>query len=50
MLEYQMEPLSLALIGETLAVQQAYWEEVAGPFHAFPPNVDWKPRLWAVLR
>jgi GNAT superfamily N-acetyltransferase len=42
MLEYAVEPLTDALIAETVPVQQGYWEEVAGPFHQFPPDVDWK--------
>jgi GNAT superfamily N-acetyltransferase len=47
MLEYAVEPLTLALIGEMLPLQQGYWEEVAGPFHNFPPDVDWKTYLLA---
>ena len=41
MLTYTAEPLTTALIEETLPMQEAYWREVAGPFHAFPPDVDW---------
>lgn len=41
MIEYAVEPLTLSLIGETQVLQQGYWEEVAGPFHQFPPDVDW---------
>jgi GNAT superfamily N-acetyltransferase len=47
MIEYQVEPLTQALIEETLPIQQGYWEEVAGPFHQFPPDVDWKTYLIA---
>jgi GNAT superfamily N-acetyltransferase len=47
MLEFHVEQLTLSLIVETEAVQQAYWEEVAGPFHAFPPDVDWKTYMLA---
>lgn len=42
MLEYRVEPLTEELIRETIPIQQGYWEEVAGPFHSFPPDVDWK--------
>lgn len=41
MIEYAVEPLTLSLIGELLPIQQGYWQEVAGPFHNFPPDVDW---------
>ena len=41
MLTYTVEPLTAALIQETVPMQAAYWREVAGPFHAFPPDVDW---------
>lgn len=47
MLEYAVEPLTAALIEETKAVQGEYWEEVAAPFHSFPPDVDWKTYLIA---
>lgn len=47
MIEYAVEPLDLKLIGEILPLQQGYWEEVAGPFHHFPPDVDWKTYLMA---
>lgn len=47
MIEYAVEPLDLKLIGETIAVQGEYWEEVAGPFHQFPPDVDWKTYMLA---
>jgi GNAT superfamily N-acetyltransferase len=47
MLEFRVEPLTPALIAETVPLQQGYWEEVAGPFHSFPPDVDWKTYLLA---
>lgn len=47
MLEYAIEPLTPGLIAEMLPGQQQYWEEVAGPFHVFPPDVDWKTYLLA---
>ena len=50
MIEYNVEPLDLKLIGEMLPIQQGYWEEVAGPFHQFPPDVDWKTYLMAQER
>lgn len=42
MIEYAVEPLTQSLIAEMLPIQQGYWKEVAGPFHSFPPDVDWK--------
>ncbi len=47
MIEYAVETLDLKLIGEILPLQQGYWEEVAGPFHNFPPDVDWRTYLMA---
>lgn len=47
MLEYAVEILTPALIEETIPVQQGYWDEVAGPFHQYPPDVDWKTYLMA---
>jgi GNAT superfamily N-acetyltransferase len=47
MIEYAVEPLDLKLIGEVIPLQQQYWEEVAGPFHNFPPDVDWATYLLA---
>lgn len=47
MLEYAVEPLTPELIEEMERGQQQYWEEVAGPFHRFPPDVDWKTYLLA---
>jgi len=47
MIEYAVEPLSLSLIGETVPLQQGYWDEVAGPFHSFGPDVDWKTYMLA---
>lgn len=44
---WSVEPLSASLIGEMLPIQKGYWEEVAGPFHQFPPDVDWKTYLLA---
>jgi GNAT superfamily N-acetyltransferase len=42
MLDFKVEPLSPALILEMERLQKQYWQEVAGPFHNFPPDVDWK--------
>lgn len=47
MIEYAVETLDMKLIGEMLPIQQGYWEEVAGPFHQFPPDVDWPTYLRA---
>jgi hypothetical protein len=47
MLEYTVEPLDLKLIGEMLPMQDEYWKEVAGPFHDFEPDVDWKMYMMA---
>lgn len=47
MIEYAVEPLTPELIQETIPIQKGYWEEVAGPFHQFPPDVDWKTYLLA---
>jgi GNAT superfamily N-acetyltransferase len=47
MIEYAVETLTPKLIEETLPIQQGYWEEVAGPFHSFPPDVDWTTYLMA---
>lgn len=47
MLDFHVEPLTEALIQEMIPIQQGYWEEVAGPFHQFPPDVDWKTYLIA---
>ena len=45
MIEYAVEELNLKLIGETEVHQHTYWEEVASPFHQFPPDVDWPTYL-----
>jgi hypothetical protein len=50
MLEYAVETLTWSLIGETVPHQEQYWKEVAGPFHQFPPDVDWKTYLIAQER
>lgn len=47
MLDYHVEPLTETLIQEMLPIQDGYWKEVAGPFHQFPPDVDWKTYLIA---
>ena len=47
MLDFKVELLTESLIGEMLPIQHGYWEEVAGPFHNFPPDVDWKTYLMA---
>lgn len=44
-LTYALEPLTPALIAEMIPLQQQYWQEVAGPFHSFPPDVDWPTYL-----
>jgi GNAT superfamily N-acetyltransferase len=44
---WNVEPLTPELIAETVPIQQGYWEEVAGPFHSYPPDVDWKTYLMA---
>jgi hypothetical protein len=41
MLSYQVEPLTQDLISEMLKRQDDYWDEVAAPFHDFPPDVNW---------
>ncbi|HMD21949.1 MAG TPA: GNAT family N-acetyltransferase [Alloacidobacterium sp.] len=50
MLEYNVEELTPELIAETIPIQQGYWEEVAGPFHQFPPDVDWRTYMVAQQR
>jgi GNAT superfamily N-acetyltransferase len=50
MLEYAVEVLTPALIDEMLPHQEQYWKEVAGPFHCFGPDVDWKTYLTAQER
>lgn len=47
MLDYQVEILNLSLIGEMLPLQDQYWNDVASPFHHFPPDVDWRTYLIA---
>ena len=47
MLDFNVETLTPELIEELNPIQQGYWEEVAGPFHCFPPDVDWKTYLVA---
>jgi GNAT superfamily N-acetyltransferase len=46
-MNYQVEELTPSLIEEMIPIQQGYWEEVAGPFHQFPPDVDWGTYLIA---
>lgn len=50
MLEYRVEELTPALIEETVYIQDGYRDEVAGPFHSFPPDPDWKTYLAAQQR
>lgn len=40
-LRYAREVLTPVLISEMIPLQDRYWQEVAGPFHNFPPDVDW---------
>lgn len=47
MLDYRVEPLTQELIEEMVPRQREYYEEVAGPFHNFGPDVDWKTYLIA---
>lgn len=47
MLEYAVEKLTTELIQELLPLQEEYWRQVAGPFHNFPPDVDWATYLRA---
>lgn len=47
MLDWNVETLSLELIGEMLPFQDQYWQDVASPFHDYPPDVDWKTYLAA---
>jgi GNAT superfamily N-acetyltransferase len=44
---WSVETLTPGLIAEMIPLQRGYWEEVAGPFHSFPPDVDWKTYLLA---
>ena len=46
-LNYAVEVLNTALHKEMLPMQEQYWEEVAEPFHDFPPDVDWGTYLKA---
>lgn len=46
-MNYLLEPLTPELIAEMLPIQQGYWSEVAGPFHQFPPDVDWRTYMLA---
>jgi GNAT superfamily N-acetyltransferase len=41
-LEYAVEPLDERLIEEMKTGQERYCEEVAGPFHCFPADPDWR--------
>lgn len=50
MLDWKVEPLTWSLIGEMIPIQDGYWKEVAGPFHDYPPDVDWKMYLTAQER
>ena len=45
MLTYTVEPLTPEWIAETRPLQATYWSEVAGPFHDFPPDVNWTTYL-----
>jgi GNAT superfamily N-acetyltransferase len=47
MLEFRVEKLTRELISEMLPMQKEYWEDVAAPFHQFPPDVDWDTYLKA---
>lgn len=47
MIDLLIEELSQGLIAEMIPMQRQYWEEVAGPFHNFPPDVDWPTYLLA---
>lgn len=47
MLNLKVEPLTPALIDEMKVLQDGYWQEVAGPFHHYPPDVDWATYLKA---
>jgi GNAT superfamily N-acetyltransferase len=47
MLEFHVEQLTPELIEEMKPLQDGYWQEVAGQFHDFPPDVDWKTYLLA---
>jgi len=40
-LKYCVETLTQDLISEMLKRQDEYWDEVAKPFHSFPPDVNW---------
>jgi|GEM_PF-503835 GNAT superfamily N-acetyltransferase len=41
MLDYRVEKLDDRLKEEMLLLADIYWEEVAAPFHDFPPDLDW---------
>ena len=41
-IDYKVGELNEKLISEMIHRQDEYWKEVASPFHAFPPDVDWK--------
>jgi GNAT superfamily N-acetyltransferase len=47
MLEFKVEPLTRELIDEMFPLQEQYWQDVAAPFHQFPPDVDWETYLKA---
>lgn len=49
-LEYAVEPLTQSLIEEMRAGQDRYCEEVAGPFHPYPADPDWRTYLIAEQR
>ena len=38
---YKVEELTPELIAEIMLMADTYWQEVAGPFHGFPPDVWW---------
>ena len=44
-LALSLETLTPQLIAEMAEHQANYWKEVAGPFHNFPPDVDWPSYL-----
>jgi hypothetical protein len=41
-LNYKLETLDDNLKTEMVERQNEYWDEVAGGFHKFPPDVDWE--------
>jgi hypothetical protein len=41
MLDYRIEKLTASLVDEMESLFSLYFDDVAAPFHSFPPNVDW---------